>query len=53
VRWGRFVLSLEARRAKARAVQCFASQLHPPRAPPAVPQHVLSHFERQYEAFIL
>jgi LmbE family N-acetylglucosaminyl deacetylase len=52
-RWGRFVLSFEARRAKARAVQCFASQLHPPRAPPAVPGHVLSHFERPYEAFIL
>jgi LmbE family N-acetylglucosaminyl deacetylase len=52
-RWGRFVLSLEARRAKARAVQCFSSQLHPPRAPPAVPKPVLSHFERQYEAFIL
>jgi LmbE family N-acetylglucosaminyl deacetylase len=50
--WGRFVLSFEGRRAKARAVQCFASQLHPPRAPP-VPKHVLSHFERQYEAFIL
>jgi LmbE family N-acetylglucosaminyl deacetylase len=52
-RWGRFALSLEARRAKARAVQCFASQLHPPRAPPVVPKHVLSHFERPYEAFIL
>jgi LmbE family N-acetylglucosaminyl deacetylase len=52
-RWVRFVLSYEARRAKARAVQCFASQLHPPRAPPAVPRAVLSHFERPYEAFIL
>jgi LmbE family N-acetylglucosaminyl deacetylase len=53
MRWGRFVLSLEARRAKARAVQCFASQLHPPGAPPAVPSEVLPHFERRYEAFIL
>ncbi|HLZ98206.1 MAG TPA: PIG-L family deacetylase [Steroidobacteraceae bacterium] len=52
-RWGRYVLSLEARRAKARAVQCFASQLHPPRAQPAVTNQVLSHFERPYEAFIL
>jgi LmbE family N-acetylglucosaminyl deacetylase len=51
--WGRFSLSLEARRAKARAVQCFASQLQPPRAPPVVPRHGLSHFERPYEAFIL
>jgi LmbE family N-acetylglucosaminyl deacetylase len=52
-RWGRFVLSLEARRAKARAIQCFASQLDPPRASPAVPKRVLPHFERRFEAFIL
>ena len=52
-RWGRFALSIEARRAKARAVQCFASQLHPPRAQPAVSRHVLCHFERPYEAFVL
>ncbi|MDP8985145.1 MAG: PIG-L family deacetylase [Pseudomonadota bacterium] len=53
LRWRRFSLSLEARRAKARAVQCFASQLQPPRAPPAMPWHVLPHFERHYEPFIV
>jgi LmbE family N-acetylglucosaminyl deacetylase len=52
-RWGRFSLSFEARRAKARAVQCFASQLKPPHAVPVVPPHVLCHFERPYEAFLL
>jgi LmbE family N-acetylglucosaminyl deacetylase len=52
-RWGRFSLSFEARRAKARAVQCFASQLKPPRGVPVVPPHVLSHFERPYESFLL
>jgi LmbE family N-acetylglucosaminyl deacetylase len=52
-RWGRFPLSLEARRAKARAVQCFASQLKPPRRAPVVPRHVLSYFERPYEAFLI
>jgi LmbE family N-acetylglucosaminyl deacetylase len=53
LRWGKFALSFEARRAKARAVQCFASQLQPPRAAPVVPPHVLSHFDRPYEAFLL
>lgn len=52
-RWGRFPLSLEARRAKARAVQCFASQLEPPGAAPVLPQHVLGHFARPYEAFLV
>ncbi len=49
----RFMLSTEARRAKSRAVQCFASQLQPPLADPIVPRHVLAHFERPYEAFLL
>jgi LmbE family N-acetylglucosaminyl deacetylase len=53
VRWGKFSLSREARRAKARAVQCFASQLEPPGQAPIVPRHVLTHFERPYEAFLL
>jgi LmbE family N-acetylglucosaminyl deacetylase len=53
MRGARFLLSLEARRAKSRAVHCFASQLQPPRADPIVPRHVLSHFERPYEAFLL
>jgi LmbE family N-acetylglucosaminyl deacetylase len=52
-RWGKFPLTLEARRAKARAVQCFVSQLQPPRQAPIVPPHVLSHFERKYEVFLV
>ena len=52
-RWGKFPLTLETRRAKARAVQCFASQLQPPGQRPIVPPHVLSHFDRPYEAFLL
>jgi LmbE family N-acetylglucosaminyl deacetylase len=51
--WVRFALSLEARRAKARAAECFASQLNPPGLAPIVPRHVLAHFERPYEAFLL
>lgn len=52
-RWGKFVLSEDVRRAKARAMQCFKSQLCPPCRDPIVPPHVLSHFERPYEAFLL
>lgn len=52
-RWVKYSLSLEARRAKARAVQCFASQLKPPAEAPIVPRHVLTHFERPFEAFLL
>jgi LmbE family N-acetylglucosaminyl deacetylase len=51
--WVRFPLSLEARRAKARAAECFVSQLNPPQLAPIVPRHVLTHFERPYEAFLL
>jgi LmbE family N-acetylglucosaminyl deacetylase len=51
--WGKFSLTPDARRAKARALQCFASQLRPPRQPPIVPRHVLTHFERPYEVFLL
>ena len=53
VRWGKFPLAFEARRAKARALQCFASQLEPPDAAPVVPSHVLAYFSRSYEAFVL
>ena len=53
VRWGKFSLSLEARRAKGRAVECFASQLVPTHGAPIVPSHVLHYFERPFEAFIL
>jgi LmbE family N-acetylglucosaminyl deacetylase len=52
-RWGRFSLTPDARRAKARALQCFASQLRPPRQTAVVPDHVMKHFERPYEAFLL
>jgi LmbE family N-acetylglucosaminyl deacetylase len=52
-RWGRFALSDDARRAKARAVQCFKSQVRPEWRDPIVPPHVLSHFDRPYEAFLL
>jgi LmbE family N-acetylglucosaminyl deacetylase len=53
VRWGKFTLDFEAQRAKAHAVQCFASQLAPAGRPPVVPRHVLAYFQRAYEAFIL
>jgi LmbE family N-acetylglucosaminyl deacetylase len=53
LRWGLFRLSTAAQRAKTRALQCFESQLRPPRGGPIVPKHVLAHFERAYEAFVL
>jgi LmbE family N-acetylglucosaminyl deacetylase len=53
LRWGRFPLSPEAQRAKSRAVQCFDSQLRPPRGSPIVPPHVLAYFARPFEAFVL
>lgn len=52
LRWVRFPLSEGAQRAKRRAILCFESQLRPRRGPPVVPEHVLAHFERPYEAFI-
>jgi LmbE family N-acetylglucosaminyl deacetylase len=51
--WGRFPLSADAQRAKARAIQCFGSQLRPPHGNPVVPAHVLEYFSRPYEAFVL
>jgi hypothetical protein len=45
-------LSLDAQRAKNRAIQCFESQLRPPRGPPIVPPNVLAYFSRAFEAFI-
>jgi len=53
LRWGTYRLSAETRRAKARAIRCFSSQLNPSSVPPIIPGHVLQRFERQYEAFIL
>jgi LmbE family N-acetylglucosaminyl deacetylase len=54
VRVGRFELDADTQAAKANAIQCFASQLAPPSPRvPIVPSHVLSYFERSFEAFIL
>jgi len=50
--WKRFQLSLDAQRARSRAIQCFDSQLRPPRGPPIVPASVLPYFSRSFEAFI-
>ncbi len=50
--WKRFQLSLDAQRGKSRAIQCFESQLRPPRGPPIVPPNVLPYFARPFEAFI-
>jgi LmbE family N-acetylglucosaminyl deacetylase len=50
--WRRFPLSLDAQRAKSRAIQCFDSQLRPPHGPPIVPPNVLTYFSRSFEAFI-
>jgi LmbE family N-acetylglucosaminyl deacetylase len=53
LRWVRFSLSAAARRSKARALQCFKSQLRPASGAPIVPAHVLAYFQRPYEAFLL
>jgi hypothetical protein len=53
VEWVRFTLEPDALRAKARAIQCFASQISPEDRDPIVPPHVLRHFARPYEAFII
>ena len=52
-RWGLFPLTPAAQRAKKRALQSFRSQLRPSRGPPIVPPHVLEHFHRPYEAFLV
>jgi LmbE family N-acetylglucosaminyl deacetylase len=51
--WGKFALTRSAQRAKARALRCFESQLRPLFGPPIIPEHVLSYFQRPYEAFVL
>jgi LmbE family N-acetylglucosaminyl deacetylase len=53
VRWGNFPVPAPARRAKAAAVRCFASQTRPYRRVPIVPAHVMRYFQRPYEAFVL
>lgn len=52
-RWARLPLDPATLEAKARAIECFGSQLKPVGRAPIVPPHVLSHFERAYEAFLL
>jgi LmbE family N-acetylglucosaminyl deacetylase len=51
--WARFSLTGVAQRAKARAVQCFESQLRPASGSPIVPRHVLKYFQRPFESFVL
>jgi LmbE family N-acetylglucosaminyl deacetylase len=53
VSWGKFPLDSEARRAKTHALQCFMSRLQPDRREPVAPRHMLSYFQRSYEAFLL
>jgi LmbE family N-acetylglucosaminyl deacetylase len=53
LQWVRFPLTAAAQRAKAHALQCFASQLRPASGVPIVPPHVLTYFHRTYEAFVL
>jgi LmbE family N-acetylglucosaminyl deacetylase len=52
-RWGRLPLDPATHRAKAAAIDCFASQLRPSGRAPIVPPHVVSYFTRPYEAFLL
>lgn len=52
-RWARLPLDGATRDAKARAIDCFASQLRPPGRQPIVPAHVLTYFTRSYEAYLL
>lgn len=53
-RWGRYALDSKTQAAKAAAVSCFASQLNPADSrKPIVPAHVLEHFKRDYEAFLV
>lgn len=52
-RWVRFDLSDDARRAKARAIECFRSQIDSMVGEPEVLTYALGHVQRSYEAFIL
>jgi LmbE family N-acetylglucosaminyl deacetylase len=51
-RWGRLPLDAVTRRAKAKAIDCFTSQLRPLGRAPVVPNHVLPYFQRTFEAFL-
>jgi LmbE family N-acetylglucosaminyl deacetylase len=48
----RFPLNAGARRAKSRAIRCFASQLDNRYTHAVMPEHVLGYFSRPYEAFL-
>jgi LmbE family N-acetylglucosaminyl deacetylase len=51
--WGKYQLNADTQRAKARAIQCFASQIRPLWGEPILPANVLRYFSRPYEAFIV
>jgi LmbE family N-acetylglucosaminyl deacetylase len=51
--WGLFRLGPSGQRAKKRALQSYDSQLRPTHGRPVVPPHVLEHFHRPYEAFLI
>jgi LmbE family N-acetylglucosaminyl deacetylase len=53
-RMGRFALDTVTQAAKADAIDCFTSQLAPGDSRISiVPPHVLEHFKREFEAFLL
>jgi LmbE family N-acetylglucosaminyl deacetylase len=52
-RWVRFALSDDARRAKARAIECFRSQIDGRAGEPPRPTHVPGDLQRSYEVFLL
>jgi LmbE family N-acetylglucosaminyl deacetylase len=51
-RWRRFLVDAPTQSAKARALDCYASQLRPMRHAPIVPQHLTRYFCRSFEAFL-
>jgi LmbE family N-acetylglucosaminyl deacetylase len=51
--WGKYPLNADTQRAKARAIDCFASQIRPPSGDPILPANFLQYFSRPYEAFIV
>ena len=51
--WRKVSLDAETQRAKAAAIQCYASQLRPVNRAPIVPQHVLPYFARPFEMFLV
>lgn len=53
LRCGRFWLDHAAEAAKWNALRCFGSQTRPARRSPIIPPHVLQHFSRPYEVFLV